>query len=86
MRSDSASETTGSLPKFGDSGLPKRSRGRTLAAAEARARSTAEARDTDAASDRSPDTASDPKARAARFSSFRNAVRPDSPHPEGNSR
>ncbi|NED11898.1 ATP-binding protein, partial [Streptomyces sp. SID9124] len=73
--------------KFGESGLPKRSRGRTLAAAEARARSTAEAaRDTGAAADRSPDTEPDPKARAARFSSFRNAVRPDSPHPEGNSR
>ncbi|MGW1180418.1 ATP-binding protein [Streptomyces drozdowiczii] len=87
MRSDSASDTTGSLPKFGESGLPKRSRGRTLAAAEARARSTAEAaRDTGAAADRSPDTEPDPKARAARFSSFRNAVRPDSPHPEGNSR
>lgn len=33
----SASETTGNLPRFGESGLPKRPRGRTLAAAEARA-------------------------------------------------
>ncbi|MEU2022554.1 ATP-binding protein [Streptomyces sp. NPDC016469] len=84
MRSDSASDTTGNLPKFGESGLPKRSRGRTLAAAEARARATAAAgpaRDADATDD-----APDPKARAARFSSFRNAVRPDSPPPEGSSR
>ncbi|MFF7335746.1 sensor histidine kinase [Streptomyces sp. NPDC008163] len=83
MRSDSASDTTGNLPKFGESGLPKRSRGRTLAAAEARARATAPepARETAAAAD-----APDPKARAARFSSFRNAVRPDSPPPEDSSR
>lgn len=38
LRSDSGSETTGSLPRIGESGLPKRSRGRTLAAAESRAR------------------------------------------------
>ncbi|MFJ7628221.1 sensor histidine kinase [Streptomyces sp. NPDC097595] len=83
MRSDSASDTTGNLPKFGESGLPKRSRGRTLAAAEARTRATAPepARETGAA-----DEAPDPKARAARFSSFRNAVRPDSPPPEDSSR
>ncbi|MGW2471679.1 sensor histidine kinase [Streptomyces sp. NPDC001665] len=83
MRSDSASDTTGNLPKFGESGLPKRSRGRTLAAAEARARATAPepARETGTADD-----APDPKARAARFSSFRNAVRPDSPPPEDSSR
>ncbi|MEW2124570.1 sensor histidine kinase [Streptomyces sp. NPDC087866] len=90
MRSDSASETTGSLPRFGESGLPRRSRGRTLAAAEARARASAPADDTgsaDAADGSAPAApATDPKARAARFSSFRNAVRPDSPHPEGNSR
>ncbi|MEU2247007.1 ATP-binding protein [Streptomyces sp. NPDC019224] len=90
LRSDSASDTTGNLPKFGESGLPRRSRGRTLAAAEARARATASdtARDTGAPADGSatgPRT-SDPKARAERFSSFRNAVRPDSPHPEGNAR
>ncbi|WP_328901547.1 ATP-binding protein [Streptomyces sp. NBC_00441] len=81
LRSDSASETTGNLPKFGDSGLPKRSRGRTLAAAEARATASGPARETGA-----KDDAPDPKARAARFSSFRNAVRPDSPPPEDSSR
>ncbi|PZT75819.1 MULTISPECIES: sensor histidine kinase [unclassified Streptomyces] len=87
LRSDSASDTTGNLPRFGESGLPKRSRGRTLAAAEARARAAGSARDTDAADDAASTTpAPDPKARAARFSSFRNAVRPDSPHPEGDSR
>ncbi|WP_406285376.1 sensor histidine kinase [Streptomyces sp. NBC_00209] len=81
LRSDSASETTGNLPKFGDSGLPKRSRGRTLAAAEARATASGPARETG-----TKDDAPDPKARAARFSSFRNAVRPDSPPPEDSSR
>ncbi|MFF5333626.1 ATP-binding protein [Streptomyces sp. NPDC013181] len=85
LRSDSASDTTGNLPRFGESGLPKRSRGRTLAAAEARARAAGSARETGAA-DEAATPAPDPKARAARFSSFRNAVRPDSPHPEGNSR
>ncbi|MFF2010284.1 sensor histidine kinase [Streptomyces sp. NPDC058195] len=72
-----ASETTRSLPRFGESGLPKRSRGRTLAAAEARAdRAHAEG---DTAS--RPRT-SDPKEQAARFSSFRRAVRSTTPHPE----
>lgn len=33
---ESASESTGAVPQFGDSGLPKRRRGRTLAAAESR--------------------------------------------------
>ncbi|MFF1645291.1 sensor histidine kinase [Streptomyces sp. NPDC058240] len=76
-----ASETTGSLPRFGESGLPKRSRGRTLAAAEARAHAHAD----DATAPR-PRT-SDPKEQAARFSSFRQAVRANSPHPEeGNTR
>ncbi|MCG7525009.1 ATP-binding protein, partial [Streptomyces sp. OfavH-34-F] len=55
------------------------------AAAEARARAAGSARETGAA-DEAATPAPDPKARAARFSSFRNAVRPDSPHPEGNSR
>lgn len=82
LRSDSASDTTGSLPKFGESGLPKRSRGRTLAAAEARARATAPAPAREAGATDAPD----PKARAARFSSFRNSVRPDSPPPEDSSR
>ncbi|NEC65676.1 ATP-binding protein, partial [Streptomyces sp. SID9727] len=49
---------------------------------EARARAAAEpARDAGTA-----DAAPDPKSRAARFSSFRNAVRPDSPPPEDSSR
>ncbi|MEV0785443.1 ATP-binding protein [Streptomyces sp. NPDC050423] len=84
-RSDSGttSDTTGSLPRFGESGLPKRSRGRTLAAAESRARASADA-DADATNPRT--RTSDPKAQAARFSSFRQAVRPTSPHPEGNTR
>ncbi|MFJ5195016.1 sensor histidine kinase [Streptomyces sp. NPDC088394] len=76
-----ASETTGNLPRFGESGLPKRPRGRTLAAAEARA-----AAHTDSAAASRPRT-SDPKEQAARFSSFRQAVRANSPHPEeGNTR
>ncbi|WNI23219.1 ATP-binding protein [Streptomyces sp. ITFR-16] len=81
LRSDSASETTGNLPRFGESGLPKRSRGRTLAAAESRARAAADPGTPDAAA---TPPASDAKDRAARFSSFRQAVRPNSPHPEGN--
>ncbi len=89
LRSDSGSETTGGLPRFGESGLPKRSRGRTLAAAESRARAAAgtdasESETTDGATPRPRTT--DPKAQAARFSSFRQAVRPNSPHPEGNTR
>lgn len=83
-RPDSASDTTGGLPRFGDSGLPKRSRGRTLAAAESRARAASDSDATDGSNPR-PRT-SDPKAQAARFSSFRQAVRPNSPHPEGNTR
>ncbi|MFE2929309.1 sensor histidine kinase [Streptomyces sp. NPDC059278] len=76
-----ASDTTGNLPRFGESGLPKRPRGRTLAAAEARA-----AAHTDSAAASRPRT-SDPKEQAARFSSFRQAVRANSPHPEeGNTR
>ncbi|MFF1910457.1 ATP-binding protein [Streptomyces sp. NPDC058239] len=75
-----ASETTGNLPRFGESGLPKRSRGRTLAAAEARTNANG------ATATPRPRTA-DPKEQAARFSSFRQAVRANSPHPEeGNTR
>ncbi|MBO0919098.1 sensor histidine kinase [Streptomyces laculatispora] len=86
LRSDSMSDTSGGLPGFGESGLPKRSRGRTLAAAESRARASADA-DSDATDGSNPRTrTSDPKAQAARFSSFRQAVRPTSPHPEGNTR
>ncbi|MGW3654330.1 sensor histidine kinase [Streptomyces sp. NPDC005151] len=80
--SGSASETTGSLPRFGESGLPKRTRGRTLAAAESR--NNANGATPGAATPR-PRT-SDPKEQAARFSSFRQAVRPNPPHPEGNTR
>ncbi|MFJ1545061.1 sensor histidine kinase [Streptomyces sp. NPDC088246] len=75
-----ASETTGHLPRFGESGLPKRPRGRTLAAAEARTNANG------ATETPRPRTA-DPKEQAARFSSFRQAVRANSPHPEeGNTR
>ncbi|MGC9377863.1 ATP-binding protein [Streptomyces sp. MH13] len=56
-----------------DAGLPKRRRGRTLAAAE-RARATARAAEPPAAP-----PADDAKARAARFSSFRQAVRATGP-------
>ncbi|MFE4648157.1 ATP-binding protein [Streptomyces sp. NPDC056707] len=66
-------------PATGDSGLPKRTRGRTLAAAEARTR-------TDGATATPRPRTADPKEQAARFSSFRQAVRPNSPHPEGNTR
>ncbi|MFE9818868.1 ATP-binding protein [Streptomyces sp. NBC_00236] len=87
LRSDSGSETTGGLPRFGESGLPKRSRGRTLAAAESRARAASEASEAETADGSTPRSrTSDPKAQAARFSSFRQAVRPNSPHPEGNTR
>ncbi|MFE7353045.1 sensor histidine kinase [Streptomyces sp. NPDC057543] len=71
-----SSETTRNLPRFGESGLPKRPRGRTLAAAEARAHANP-----DGAATARPRTA-DPKEQAARFSSFRQAVRPNPPHPE----
>ncbi|MFF4662187.1 sensor histidine kinase [Streptomyces sp. NPDC001282] len=86
-----ASDTTGGLPRFGESGLPRRPRGRTLAAAEARiaeARSRADdAGGTDATGETTRPRAADPKEQAARFSSFRQAVRPNTPHPEeGNTR
>ncbi|MEW2487179.1 ATP-binding protein [Streptomyces sp. NPDC048411] len=81
--SGSASETTGSLPRFGGSGLPKRTRGRTLAAAESR--NNAGGATAGATATSLPRT-SDPKEQAARFSSFRQAVRPNPPHPEGNTR
>ncbi|MFE7041874.1 sensor histidine kinase [Streptomyces atratus] len=75
-----ASETTGNLPRFGESGLPKRPRGRTLAAAEART-------NTNGATETPRPRTADPKEQAARFSSFRQAVRANSPHPEeGNTR
>ncbi|WP_433547023.1 ATP-binding protein [Streptomyces sp. CA-294286] len=86
-----ASDTTGNLPRFGDSGLPQRRRGRTLAAAHPQG----------------PDAPARPASRPAerraatnRFSTFRKAVqgqdqdapqdpapktpRSTAPHPEGN--
>ncbi|MFC8226811.1 sensor histidine kinase [Streptomyces sp. NPDC057287] len=79
--SESESEATGSVPQIGESGLPKRRRGRTLAAAEAR---TGTATPGGAESPRP--RATDPKVQAARFSTFSQAVRANSPHPEGNTR
>lgn len=75
------SESTGAVPQFGESGLPKRRRGRTLAAAESR---TGTAAPGEAESPRPRTT--DPKVQAARFSTFSKAVRANSPHPEGNTR
>ncbi|MFI2778004.1 sensor histidine kinase [Streptomyces sp. ALB3] len=80
-RPESASESTGTVPQVGESGLPKRRRGRTLAAAEAR---TGNATPGGAESPRP--RATDPKVQAARFSTFSQAVRANSPHPEGNTR
>ncbi|WP_326699161.1 ATP-binding protein [Streptomyces sp. NBC_01754] len=79
--SKNASESTGSVPQFGESGLPKRRRGRTLAAAEAR---HGDAHTGGADSPRPRTT--DPKVQAARFSTFSQAVRANSSHPEGNTR
>ncbi|MFI1246466.1 ATP-binding protein [Streptomyces anulatus] len=78
---DSESESTGAVPAFGESGLPKRRRGRTLAAAESR---TGNATPGGADSPRARTT--DPKVQAARFSTFSKAVRANSTHPEGNTR
>ncbi|MFE9698869.1 sensor histidine kinase [Streptomyces sp. NPDC006270] len=78
---DSESESTGAVPAFGESGLPKRRRGRTLAAAESR---TGNAAPGGAENPRARTT--DPKVQAARFSTFSKAVRANSPHPEGNTR
>ncbi|MFD3971878.1 sensor histidine kinase [Streptomyces cyaneofuscatus] len=80
-RTESESESTGTVPAFGESGLPKRRRGRTLAAAEAR---TGHATPGGADTPRARTT--DPKVQAARFSTFSRAVRANSPHPEGNTR
>ncbi|MEU6669686.1 ATP-binding protein [Streptomyces sp. NPDC046727] len=60
-------------PEEGPAGLPKRRRGRTLAAAE-RARSAP-----GTAAPRTAPATDDGKTRAARFSSFRQAVRPSEP-------
>ncbi|MEI7033532.1 sensor histidine kinase [Streptomyces pratensis] len=78
---ESESESTGSVPAFGESGLPKRRRGRTLAAAESR---TGNAAPGGAETPRA--RTADPKVQAARFSTFSRAVRANSPHPEGNTR
>ncbi|MFH8477493.1 ATP-binding protein [Streptomyces sp. NPDC018055] len=78
---ESESESTGTVPALGESGLPKRRRGRTLAAAESR---TGNATPGGAETPRARTT--DPKVQAARFSTFSRAVRANSPHPEGNTR
>ncbi|MFJ9621118.1 ATP-binding protein [Streptomyces sp. NPDC101181] len=76
-----ASESTGSVPTFGESGLPKRRRGRTLAAAEARNGNASPG-----GADTPQARTTDPKVQAARFSTFSRAVRANSPNPEGNTR
>ncbi|MFI1188786.1 ATP-binding protein [Streptomyces californicus] len=78
---DTASESTGGVPEFGESGLPKRRRGRTLAAAEARTGNV-----TPGGADHPRARTTDPKVQAARFSTFSKAVRANSPLPEGNTR
>lgn len=78
---ESESESTGTVPAFGESGLPKRRRGRTLAAAEARTGNA-----TPGGADTPRARTTDPKVQAARFSTFSRAVRANSPHPEGNTR
>ncbi|MFB8025779.1 MULTISPECIES: sensor histidine kinase [unclassified Streptomyces] len=78
---ESESESTGTVPQIGESGLPKRRRGRTLAAAEARTGNA-----TPGGADSPRPRATDPKVQAARFSTFSQAVRANSPHPEGNTR
>ncbi|MBT2380664.1 sensor histidine kinase [Streptomyces sp. ISL-111] len=78
---ESESESTGTVPAFGESGLPKRRRGRTLAAAESRTGNA-----TSGGADNPRARTTDPKVQAARFSTFSRAVRANSPHPEGNTR
>ncbi|WP_327176347.1 ATP-binding protein [Streptomyces sp. NBC_01335] len=78
---ESEAESTGSFPKFGESGLPRRRRGRTFAAAEARAAATAPV---DPVTPR--DRANDAKRQAERFSRFSQAVRANVTLPEGNTR
>ncbi|MCX4970118.1 ATP-binding protein [Streptomyces sp. NBC_00654] len=75
------SESTGAVPTFGESGLPKRRRGRTLAAAESRTGTAAPG-----GADSPRPRTTDPKVQAARFNTFSKAVRANSPHPEGNTR
>ncbi|MEU0127665.1 ATP-binding protein [Streptomyces sp. NPDC006289] len=80
-RAESEAESTGSVPQFGESGLPRRRRGSTLAAAEARTGDAAPGR-----ADSPRPRATDAKVQAARFSTFSQAVRANPPHPEGNPR
>ncbi|MFD5182565.1 ATP-binding protein [Streptomyces sp. NPDC058372] len=77
-RTDSPSSATGTTPGAtgsGPAGLPKRRRGQTLAAAHPEGAP---------ASPGAAPAPVDARLRAARFSSFRNAVRPTEPTPEGN--
>ncbi|MFG2841061.1 sensor histidine kinase [Streptomyces zaomyceticus] len=74
---DSAAETTGEHPGFGESGLPQRRRGRAMAAAhpegpQAAGKTAAEGPRTGAAA-----------GAANRFGSFRRAVRGTTPRPDG---
>ncbi|MEU1089512.1 ATP-binding protein [Streptomyces sp. NPDC005576] len=78
---ESEAESTGSFPKFGESGLPRRRRGRTFAAAESRATATAPV---DSVTPR--ERADVAKRQAERFSTFSQAVRANAPLPEGNTR
>ncbi|MFJ9340426.1 sensor histidine kinase [Streptomyces sp. NPDC101733] len=84
------SESTGRNPVLGESGLPQRRRGRTLAAAQLQLDQEPDATDAAARTPAAPGSAS---RSAARFGSFRQAVRGTSaqqptntPHPEGNTR
>ncbi|MCX5409437.1 ATP-binding protein [Streptomyces sp. NBC_00335] len=77
------SESTGEHPHFGDSGLPQRRRGRTLAAAHPEGTDGAA---TEARTSSAPDAASAPggaSRSAARFGSFRQAVRGGAAAPGG---
>ncbi|MFI5619819.1 sensor histidine kinase [Streptomyces sp. NPDC051567] len=83
----SAAESTGEHPLLGESGLPRRRRGRTLAAAHP------EGPDAASAAARTGTAPTGASRSAARFGSFRQAVRdasapptpsPNPPHPEGN--
>ncbi|KAB8164195.1 ATP-binding protein [Streptomyces sp. 3MP-14] len=62
------SSTTDELPQFGESGLPKRRRGRTLAAAHRQERARAER-------DSGPAPTHSPAESAARFGAFRQALK-----------
>ncbi|MET9855916.1 ATP-binding protein [Streptomyces sp. NPDC006450] len=74
---DAASESTGEHPHFGDSGLPQRRRGRTLAAAHPEGTDGAgtENRTAPAPASATPSAPGGASRSAARFGSFRQAVR-----------